>query len=700
MDDAGHGRGHLVGKPVRGRAGRVARPRGRRSSGSTACRWSKGETYRFGFTVSGTAEVPIRALVQMNTEPWTSTSEVGPTMQAEPTPYEVGFTSTLDWPAGQVVFQVGGAPDDWRFCVDDVSVHTGELPAPFEQETATRVRVNQLGLPADRPQARVAGDRRDRTRCRGSCSTRRRGGRRRARRPRAARTGPRSENVHVDHVRRRRRDRATASRSSPTARPATRSPSTPDLYADLATDALGYFYLARSGIEIDGALRRRRVRARGRAPGRGAQHRGHRRRLPGAAGLVRGLDLRRHVRRARRLVRRGRPRQVRGQRRDRGAPGARHVGAGARRAGPRGGRGGSARPTARAAIPEAGQRGAGRPRRGPLGARVDAADAGAGGRASTRAWCFHKVQDDGWTGLPLAPAEDAAGPSGAPAVDRGDAQPRGGRGQGRAAVGAVRRGVRREPAGRRRATAWAAAVETPDLYASAARRQRRRRSVRRQGRVRRVLLGGRRAVPDHGRRRVRRRRDRLPGAHRGPRRARSRSTGSAPRPSAGWTSRWCPASCPTATRCATRWSTLADFALYQQGKAFFGQPYQPVRRAVRVGLQRDHPQQRGDPGGRRGHHGRRDVPRRPRWRASTTCWAATRSTSPTSPATAPSSRRTSTTGRSPRSWTRRCRTRRPAPCPAAPTARSRTRSPRRPGRRGASRSAATWTTSSRGPPTR
>ncbi|WP_200940538.1 glycoside hydrolase family 9 protein [Cellulomonas sp. Leaf334] len=212
----------------------------------------KGETYRFGFTVSGTAEVPIRALVQMNTEPWTSTSEVGPIMQAEPQPYEVGFTSTMDWPAGQVVFQVGGAPDDWRFCVDDVSVHTGELPAPFEQETATRVRVNQLGyLPTGPKRASLVTEETDAVPWHlldpegeevATGTTTPRGEDRTA-----------DENVHVitfDDV------DATGAGFTLVADGETSHPFAidADLYADLASDALGYFYLARSGIEIDAVL--------------------------------------------------------------------------------------------------------------------------------------------------------------------------------------------------------------------------------------------------------------------------------------------------------------------------------------------------------------------------------------------------------------------------------------------------------------
>jgi endoglucanase len=212
----------------------------------------KGQTYRFGFTVSGTAEVPVRALVQMNTEPWTSTSEVDPIMQADNKSYDVGFTSTLDWPAGQVVFQVGGAAQDWRFCLDDVSVHTGELPAPFEQETATRVRVNQLGyLPSGPKRASLVTERTEPLPWQLLDASQEEVA--------AGTTTPRGEDRTADeNVQVISFDDVTATGTGFTlvADGETSHPFAiaTDLYGGLARDALGYFYLARSGIDIDGSL--------------------------------------------------------------------------------------------------------------------------------------------------------------------------------------------------------------------------------------------------------------------------------------------------------------------------------------------------------------------------------------------------------------------------------------------------------------
>lgn len=115
-----------------------------------------GESYRFQFRMSGTAPVTIRALAQMDRAPWTATYEMNPTTGADPTQFTGGFTSTLDWPTGQLVFQIGGAEAPWTFCLDDVSFRAGPPPEPYVADTHSRVRVNQLGyLPGGPKRATV-----------------------------------------------------------------------------------------------------------------------------------------------------------------------------------------------------------------------------------------------------------------------------------------------------------------------------------------------------------------------------------------------------------------------------------------------------------------------------------------------------------------------------------------------------------------
>ena len=110
-----------------------------------------GEHYRLAATLSGTAPRTIRVLAQQGASPWTATFEANPTMTVDPTALEWAFTSTLDLQTGQLVFQIGGADDPWRFCLDDVSLQTGSAPVAYVPPTQSRIRVNQIGYVADGP---------------------------------------------------------------------------------------------------------------------------------------------------------------------------------------------------------------------------------------------------------------------------------------------------------------------------------------------------------------------------------------------------------------------------------------------------------------------------------------------------------------------------------------------------------------------
>ena len=168
---------------------------------------------------------------------------------------------------------------------------------------------------------------------------------------------------------------APATRWSPTARPATRSTSPPTVYDQLRSDALQFFYTQRSGIAIDGALRRRAY-ARpaghlGVAPNQGDTD------VPCQPGVC---DYRL---------------DVRGGWYDAGDHGKYVVNGGIAtcqllntyertKTAPTGSRRGARR--RHAARPRARQRRPGHPRRGPLGAGVPAAHAGAGRASRSPAW--------------------------------------------------------------------------------------------------------------------------------------------------------------------------------------------------------------------------------------------------------------------------------------------------------------------------
>ncbi|MEU3175375.1 MULTISPECIES: glycoside hydrolase family 9 protein [unclassified Streptomyces] len=110
----------------------------------------KGESYRFSFAANGTpAGHVVRALVGLSVAPYDTYYEVSPQLSVSGDTYSYTFTAPVDTEQGQVGLQLGGSPDPWRFCMDDVSLLGGVEPDPYEPDTGPRVRVNQVGyLPA------------------------------------------------------------------------------------------------------------------------------------------------------------------------------------------------------------------------------------------------------------------------------------------------------------------------------------------------------------------------------------------------------------------------------------------------------------------------------------------------------------------------------------------------------------------------
>ena len=126
--------------------------------GGTSSAWSSivgidnvnveaGKDYDFSFTATGETNSPvvIRALVQQAVGPWNATFEGNPAIGGDDSEFHFQFNSRLDLPKGQVVFQIGAADADWTFCLDDVHLATGAPAIDFVPETGTRVRVNQVG---------------------------------------------------------------------------------------------------------------------------------------------------------------------------------------------------------------------------------------------------------------------------------------------------------------------------------------------------------------------------------------------------------------------------------------------------------------------------------------------------------------------------------------------------------------------------
>ncbi|CAM5613911.1 Endoglucanase OS=Streptomyces tendae OX=1932 GN=GUR47_04615 PE=3 SV=1 [Streptomyces tendae] len=139
--------------------------------GGTANRWDAavgqnditlvaGESYKFSFTATGTpADHVVRAIVGLSVSPYDTYYEISPQLSVSGNSYSYTFTSPVDTTQGQVGFQLGGTPDAWRFCVDDVSLLGGVAPEPYVPDTGPRVRVNQVGyLPSGPKNATLVTD--------------------------------------------------------------------------------------------------------------------------------------------------------------------------------------------------------------------------------------------------------------------------------------------------------------------------------------------------------------------------------------------------------------------------------------------------------------------------------------------------------------------------------------------------------------
>jgi endoglucanase len=109
-----------------------------------------GETYRFSFDASGDAGHVVRAITGLSVSPYDTYFEQSPIL-GDWQHYEWTFTANASTAQGQVAFQVGGSPDPWRFCVDNVSLVGGVPPEVYEPDTGPRVRVNQVGYLTDGP---------------------------------------------------------------------------------------------------------------------------------------------------------------------------------------------------------------------------------------------------------------------------------------------------------------------------------------------------------------------------------------------------------------------------------------------------------------------------------------------------------------------------------------------------------------------
>lgn len=212
----------------------------------------EGESYAFGFAASASAPVAVRGIVQLPVDPYTAFISLTPTLGADLSSFEGGFTAPQSLDNAQVVFQIGGSAEPWTFCLDDATLTGGAPPPVYEPDTGPRVRVNQVAyLPQGPKEATLVTEATDAltwelhddagaTVASGETVP--------------AGVDPSSQqNVHTvgfgDVT-------ATGSGFTLVADGETSHPFdiSADAYETLRTDALDFYHTQRSGIEIDGAI--------------------------------------------------------------------------------------------------------------------------------------------------------------------------------------------------------------------------------------------------------------------------------------------------------------------------------------------------------------------------------------------------------------------------------------------------------------
>jgi len=113
---------------------------------------TKDERYRLSITVSGDPGGPMRALAQKGVEPWTPEGEIVRRLSPDKLIVSEDFTAKDTHSQAQLVFQLGGADESWRFCLHSASLQSGQKPsAETASEPASAIRVNQVAYLPDGP---------------------------------------------------------------------------------------------------------------------------------------------------------------------------------------------------------------------------------------------------------------------------------------------------------------------------------------------------------------------------------------------------------------------------------------------------------------------------------------------------------------------------------------------------------------------
>ncbi|GIJ11686.1 glycoside hydrolase family 9 protein [Micromonospora andamanensis] len=211
-----------------------------------------GAEYTLGFDVTSAPGGPVAAVLQLGSEPYTGYYSV--TAAATPTQQRVErtFVAPTDDSRAQLIFQIGGSAEARTVCLDNISLRGGNPPEPYVPDTGPRVRVNQVGyLPGGPKNATVVTEATEALpwqlhSASGAVLA-------------SGTTTPRgvdeasAQNVHsVDFSSYRTPGQGlTLAVDGEVSHPFDISGT---LYDQLRSDALQFFYIQRSGIEIDGDL--------------------------------------------------------------------------------------------------------------------------------------------------------------------------------------------------------------------------------------------------------------------------------------------------------------------------------------------------------------------------------------------------------------------------------------------------------------
>lgn len=110
-----------------------------------------GQPYTLTFRASATRNATIRAVVQLGATPFTTVMNKPAAITTTPQTFTFTGNSTVTNSRGQASFQMGGAPEPYTLCLDDIFLTGGVIPPGGIRDLGSPVRVNQHGYLTNGP---------------------------------------------------------------------------------------------------------------------------------------------------------------------------------------------------------------------------------------------------------------------------------------------------------------------------------------------------------------------------------------------------------------------------------------------------------------------------------------------------------------------------------------------------------------------